>query len=226
MTAAADIYDESYAPEYGRLFVEHPFWQPKRAFNRAAVAALLRPLDLWLDTCCGQGWHLAQFPQHRRVGLDASAAQLERARRRNPGVSFIHADLSEYEFPGGERFDLVTQFWSSYSYLNDEAKIRGWIDKLVRWTAPGGALYLELTMPESLEAFNASAFSQETETRVVVQSRDGVRWQYHDPGGIHQMMSPPLEFFVELVAPHFLQVESGAVVQTVCQFIARGRRSE
>ena len=40
------------------------------------------------------------------------------------------------------------------------------------------------------------------------------------------MMSPPLEFFVELVAPHFRLVESAAVVQTVRQFIARGRRSE
>ena len=23
----------------------------------------------WLDTCCGQGWHLAQFPSHRRMGI-------------------------------------------------------------------------------------------------------------------------------------------------------------
>lgn len=220
-TSPTDIYDDGYAPSYERLFVEHPFWEPKRAFNTAAIASLLSPLDLWLDTCCGQGWHLARFPHHRRLGLDASAAQIKLARRHNPGVPFIQANLADHEFPGATRFDLITQFWSSYSYLNDEASIRALVTKLVRWTAPGGALYLELTVPEALEDFNASDFAKETHTRVVLQSADGVRWQFHDPGGIHRMMSPPLEFFTDLVAPHFAQVESSAVVQTLRQFIAR-----
>lgn len=223
-TSASDIYREGYAPVYEGLFIKHPFWERKRVFNTTAIAALLSPFDLWLDTCCGQGWHLARFPHHRRVGLDASAAQITRARRHNPGVPFIQADLSDYEFPGGERFDLVTQFWSSYSYLNDEARIRAWVDKLVRWTAPGGDLYLELTVPEYLEDFNASDFAKETRTRVVLQSADGVRWHFHDPGGIHRMMSPPPEFFTDLVAPHFAEVDSSVVVQTLRQFIARRKR--
>ena len=60
---------------------------------------------------------MAQFPGHRRMGIDRSAAQLDQAKLQNPGVSFIEADIVDYEFPDGQRFDLVSNFWSSYSYL-------------------------------------------------------------------------------------------------------------
>ena len=93
------IYSGAYAPEYETLFVNHPLWEPKLQCNVMTLATLLRPLGNWLDTCCGQGWHLAQFPYHQRMGIDLSAAQLERARQRNPGVSFVQADLTGYEFP-------------------------------------------------------------------------------------------------------------------------------
>ena len=222
-TTFTDIYSESYALTYNRLYIAHPLWEPKRAFNTRAIAALLNPLGLWLDTCCGQGWHLAQFPHHRRVGIDISDAQLKRAMQRNPGVPFIQADLSDYEFSDGQQFDLVTNFWSAYSYLNDEAKIRALVEKLVRWTAAEGSLYLELTVPETLKDFNDSEFAAETGTKVVLQSPDGVRWQFHDPGGIHQMMSPPLEFFTDLIAPHFAKVESAVVVRSLRQLIAWGK---
>ena len=117
----------------------------------------------------------------------------------------------------------MTNFWSAYSYLNDEAKIRALVEKLVRWTAAEGSLYLELTVPETLEDFNDSEFAAETGTKVVLQSPDGVRWQFHDPGGIHKMMSPPLEFFTDLIVPHFARVESAVVVRSLRQLIAWGK---
>ena len=220
-----EIYNEQYAPAFASLFIEHPLWQPKLTFNAKAIATLLKPLGIWLDTCCGQGWHLARFPGHRRIGIDASGAQLERARRQNPGVSFIEADVATYEFSGRQQFDLVTNFWSSYSYLNDEEKIRALVQKLVRWTAPGGALYLELTIPETLEEFNESAFATETGTRVVM-SPDGMHWQFHDPGGIHQMISPGVEFFNDLIAPHFAAVDSSTVIRSIRQFIAYNKKPD
>ena len=180
----------------------------------------------WLDTCCGQGWHLAQFPSHNRTGIDLNAAQLDRARQHNPGVPFIQADVADYEFPDGQRFDLVSNFWSSYSYLNDEDAIKGLVKKLVRWTAPGGALYLELTVPEMLADFNDSEFAAETGSRVVLQSPDGVRWHFHDAGGVHRMVSPPLEFFTALIAPHFADINHSIVVRTMRQLVARGRRPD
>lgn len=219
-----EIYRESYVRPYAALYIDHPLWEPKLRCNAALLGRLLKPLGNWLDTCCGQGWHLAQFPGHRRTGIDRSAAQLDRARSQNPGVPFIEADIVDYEFPDGQRFDLVSNFWSSYSYLNDEDAIRGLVEKLVRWTAPGGALYLELTVPELLEDFNDSEFAAETGARVSLQSPDGVRWNYHDAGGVHRMMSPPLEFFTGLIAPHFAGTSHSVVVRSIRQFVAWGRR--
>ena len=54
--------------------------------------------------------------------------------------------------------------------------------------------YLEPTVPELLEDFNDSEFAAETGASVSLQSPDGVRWNYHDAGGVHRMMSPQLEF--------------------------------
>jgi SAM-dependent methyltransferase len=222
-----EIYDDFYTPHYAALYVDHPSWELKLQHNRAQLGTLLKPLGNWLDTCCGQGWHLAQFPHHRRMGIDRSAAQLARARSQNPSVPFIEADVVEYEFPeGGQRFDVVSNFWSSYSYLNDEDAIRALVQKLVRWTAPGGSLYLELTVPDMLEDFNESHFAAETGARVVLKSPDGVRWEYNDSGGVHRMMSPPLEFFSDLIAPHFGDVSDSTVVRAVRQLVAVNRRPD
>ena len=221
-----EIYDGRYAPEYEALFINHPLWKPKLRCNLLMLGALLKPLGNWLDTCCGQGWHLAQFPHHERMGIDLSAAQLDLARQQNPGVPFIMADLAGYDFPDGDRFDLVTNFWSAYSYLNDEDAIRALVQKLVRWTAPGGSLYLELTVPELLEDFNDCEFAAETGSRVVLQSPDGVRWKFHDVGGVHHMMSPKLDFFTALIAPHFAEVNHSTVVRSIRQLVARGKRRD
>ena len=221
-----EIYGRRYAREYEALYIDHPLWAPKLECNLATLSTLLKPLGNWVDTCCGQGWHLAQFPHHRRVGIDRSEAQLSRARRRNPGVPLIRADLADYELPGGRRFDVVSNFWSSYSYLDDMDAIRALVLKLVRWTAPGGALYLELTVPELLEDFNDSEFAAETDSRVVLRSPDGVSWSFHDAGGVHRMASPPLEFFADLVGPHFAEMDHSTVARSVRQLVARCKRPD
>ena len=221
-----ELYVEGYVQAYAALYIDHPLWEPKLQCNVELISRLLKPLGNWLDTCCGQGWHLAQFPRHRRMGIDRSAAQLEQARLQNPGVPLIQADITDYEVPEAQRFDLVSNFWSSYSYLNDAGAIGALVQKLVRWTAPGGALYLELTVPELLEDFNDSEFAAETGARVSLKSPDGVRWDYHDAGGVHQMMSPPLEFFTGLIAPHFAGTSHAVVVRSTRQFVAWGRRPD
>ena len=217
-----EIYGERYVQPYAALYTDHPLW----GCNVALLSRLLKPLGNWLDTCCGQGWHLAQFPGHRRTGIDRSAAQLEQARLHNPDVTFIQADITEYEAPEGQRFDVVSNFWSAYSYLNDEDAIRKLVEKLVRWTVPGGALYMELTVPELLEDFNGSEFAAETGARVSLRSPDGVSWNYRDVGGLHRMMSPPVEFFTDIIAPHFSGTNHATVVRAVRQFVAWGKRPD
>ena len=57
-------------------------------------------------------------------------------------------------------------------------------------------------------------------------SSDGIHWQFHDPGGIHQMTSPGAEFFNDLIAPHFAAVESSVVIRLIRQITARNKKPD
>lgn len=219
------IYDAEYAPLYEQMFIRHPQWRLKHDHNVAVIGELLPRDGSWLDTCCGQAWHFTRFPDVvERVGLDVSAAQLRRARAANPGVEFIRADVATHEFVDGRAFDLVTNFWGAYSYLDDEARIAALVRRLVDWVAPGGALYLELITPASLAAYNAIGFAAGSDSATRLRSDDGVKWAYHDPGGEHVLTSPPVAFFTELLSDAFESVEADTVVRTLAQLVARGRR--
>ena len=222
---ATEIYSKAYTSAYDELYIRHPSLASRNRFNVAAIGALLPPLGTWLDTCCGQGWHLARFPHNRRMGLDISAAQLECARRENPGVRFIEADVLSYEFPDEQRFDLVTNLWSAYSYQDDAAAVETLVRKLIGWTAPGGALYMEMTDPRDVLTYPDQDILAITGASVTLLSPDGVRWEYRDAGGVHEMISPSLEFFTDLIAPHFAEVDAATVVMPLRQLIARGKKA-
>lgn len=138
------VYIGRYAPRCETHFASHPLWQPKLQCNLAVLIALLRPFGNWLVTCYGQGWHLAQFSTSPMHGDRPQHGQLELARHQNPGVPFIQAYDSGYEFPLGQRFDFATDFWSAYFYMNDENKVRALVQNPVRWTAPSGSLEASL----------------------------------------------------------------------------------
>lgn len=217
-----DLYGERYADVYRALYVDHPQWRDKHELNLRIVRSLLRPGSSWLDLCCGQAWHFTGVPGGPRTGIDLSSAQLAYARRDNPDATFIEGDVLEVALPG--RFDLVTSFWGAYSYLDDEARIARFLERAIGWTAPGGAVYLELITPGTLAAFNATGFAGEAGAAVVLRSPDGVAWRFRDPGGWHELTSPPQELFEARLAPWFEAVELRGVAATLAQLVATGRR--
>jgi hypothetical protein len=239
-----ELYDDGYAAMYRALYIDHPQWRDKHACNIDLVRSLVSPQSSWLDTFCGQAWHFSQVREvERRTGVDVSAAQLRAARRASPDATFVEADVlacgaSEL---GGGGFDLVTCFWGSLSYLDGVDAIAAFLRRAAAWTAPGGSLYLELITPATLEAFNQTGFAAETGSRTAVSAPhgdgdgDGHRhgdgdgawvWSYEDPGGRHELCSPPLGFFRERLAPWFERVELRGVVSTMQQLVAVGRRAE
>jgi hypothetical protein len=218
------VYDDRYADLYRALYIEHPMWSDKHACNLRILGELLRPGGSWLDTCCGQAWHFAHAGAGVRcTGIDVSAAQLRRARRDNPAATFVEADVATVEL-GAARFDLVTNFWGAYSYLDDHDRIAALVGRLRDWTAPGGALYLELITPATLAAFNAIPFAADTGSRTILRSDDGVRWSYQDPGGRHDLTSPEPAWFERWLGPWFDRVEIVGTVSTMQQLVATGRR--
>ena len=219
------LYGDAYSDVYQALYIEHPMWRDKHDHNVRILRSLLRPGASWLDTCCGQAWHFTQITGVAKLGIDLSAAQLRHARRANPDATFLETDVLAADLVG-VRFDLVTNFWGAYSYLDDHARIAQLVHRLIDWTAPGGSLYLELITPDTLAAFNETAFASETGSAVRLRSADAIAWSYLDPGGWHDLTSPPAETFRALLAPWFSEVASRGRVATMDQLVATGRSTE
>lgn len=220
-----EIYGTDYAASYRHLYVEHPQWAPKHRHNLEVLTGLVATARSWLDTCCGQAWHFAHLgaPRVSKTGIDISAAQLSVAKAANPDATFIQADMQTFEFDGDTGFDVVTNFWGAYSYLDDEQAIERMMRKLIRWTNKGGAAYVELITPEALAAYVDSEFARSSGTATSKRSEDFVKWSFTDPGGTHLLTSPPEAFFLDIFRPHFRAIDSRNVVTTMRQFVAVGK---
>lgn len=207
MTAVSAIYSDEYADRYDDLYLTP--WPNKHRWNVATITRLLSnsgDTGGWLDLCCGQAWHFSQFPRSVfKLGIDLSSAQLHRAARRNPEASFVQGDVLRLPLVAG-RFGLVTCFWAAYCYLDSEDRIATFIDDAVAATRDGGAVYIEVLLPEMLESFNRSAFARQSTFRVADRGGNFTRWSYTDGGGEHRMTSPPLEFFLSRLRRRFRTV--------------------
>lgn len=219
---ARELYGDQYSGLYRALYIDHPMWREKHELNLRVVRSLVGAGASWLDTCCGQAWHFTGVGGVAKTGIDLSAAQLARARADNPDATFLEGDVLEIEL--AQRFDLVSNFWGAYSYLDSEARIAAFVARAIEWTAPGGALYFELITPATLAAFNDTAFAAATGCAVELRSADGVAWAYTDPAGRHELTSPPVAFFRPLLEPWFGAVETRGIAATMVQLVATGRR--
>lgn len=220
------IYDEDYAGRYPSLYTSP--WRRKHQLNAENLASVLHglqsPLPRWLDLACGQAWHFSVFPGRAwMLGLDISEAQLARARVCAPHAAFVCGDMAQTSFPP-ESFDLVTNFWAGYCYLESRARIAALWHSVVGWIAQGGALYIEVLLGPDLETFNRSRFSGNTGFAVSPRSEDYSEWEYKDIGGRHVMTSPPLEDFLDIISPAFHVVDARHDGAFMVHLIASGRR--
>jgi SAM-dependent methyltransferase len=130
------------------------FWEFERAgWNRAAPryeecwtdtdvfvealldAAAVRSGTRVLDLACGPGFvsEAAAARGADPVGLDVAEAMIERARRRNPGLTFVEGDAHELPF-SEESFDAVTMNFGILHLATPEAALA----EARRVLVPGG----------------------------------------------------------------------------------------
>ena len=197
------LYTEEYASIFEHLYSSR--WQAKHARNLSLVDRLTRNrAGIWMDTFCGQGWHLARAGLHmRRVGIDRSVAQLAVAKERNPHCIFIEADFTNVELRENCA-DLITNFWGSYCYLTEDNVALQFFTSCCRAVKQGGALYWEILEVDDVASYNDSRFAAETSSRVVDIS--GHNWRFEDAGGIHHMISPPAGDFIQIASRYFDRV--------------------
>ncbi len=154
---ADSFFDEGYEETFRRL--------GKYDSTEADIRNLLELVPIptggrILDVPCGWGRHAGKLHAlgFTVVGVDASAAQIRRARQRWPDVQFHQCDMGAVP---GAGYNLVLNLWTSFGSLPSRDDD---LDALTQWhaaTQPGGHLIMELTTREYAEASNRSD-SEET----------------------------------------------------------------
>ena len=152
---AASLYDLAYAKRYRAHDDEFQSSAPCREFAEwlgGVCARFPPPIDV-LDLGCGTGryfWALTGVGS--LVGLDASAAMLEEAKRPYnadriavPSLSLIQGDLLTHRFEAA-RFDLVYSIGVLAEHVPlDEALVA----RVVEWLKPGGRFAFTTVHPAS-----------------------------------------------------------------------------
>ena len=139
-SAFADIYDawqRLYGLEYAILVAPR--------VNQRLAAHVGRPARL-IDLACGTGAH-ALLQAHggtEVIGIDLSAAMLERARIRAAGrpITFLQADMRDFDTV--RPVDAVTCFYASLNHLPDPADLTRTFTRVAAHLRPGGVFVFDL----------------------------------------------------------------------------------
>ncbi len=136
----ADAFGEYYEIVYAHRTIEAA--QPEVAFA-ASVLSVTRD-DRVLDLCCGTGRHLYHVAQisNRSFGLDYSPTLLARARVAvDSTVSLVRADMRQIPF--ANTFDVVTSFFTSFGYFQDDRENAQVLKEIARVLRSGGRFFLD-----------------------------------------------------------------------------------
>ncbi|MDQ8153442.1 MAG: class I SAM-dependent methyltransferase, partial [Gemmatimonadota bacterium] len=97
---------------------------------RARYQYWVAPGQRVLEVGCGAGDLLAALEPSYGVGIDFSAAMLDRARQRHPHLHFIEADA--HEFATDERFDVIVVS----DLINDAWDVQAIFERLATVSTP------------------------------------------------------------------------------------------
>jgi ubiquinone/menaquinone biosynthesis C-methylase UbiE len=98
--------------------------------------------DRLLVVACGTGRHIQFLKNNFHVeGLDCSSELLDVARRRNPAVTFHHADMKDFKLR--HSFDVVTCLFSSIGYVRRLEHLTRAVACMTEHLSPGGVLIIE-----------------------------------------------------------------------------------
>jgi SAM-dependent methyltransferase len=96
-----------------------------------------------LDLGCGSGVPSTRTLAQRFdvVGVDISEAQIEAARMRVPGASFIRADLADLDLPDASFEGVAALYAISHVPREEHSRL---IARIARWLVPGGVFLATL----------------------------------------------------------------------------------
>lgn len=132
------------AQGYDRIAERYVAWSKRLGTEQrdrylSLLIGRLPPGSKVLDLGCGTGalTTIRLAGSFAVTGVDISARSLDLARQNVPGAAFVHADMSDLDFPPGS-FDAVAAFYTIIHVPREEHGPL--LRKIVRWLRPGGLL--------------------------------------------------------------------------------------
>lgn len=202
--------DDAFAAAYNERFLLSPWAKHGADFELALLRDLLVDGARWLDVGCGTGWVLSQFPEVDRAGLDLSPAMLAEARAANPDIPLHHGDFTHDVEAFHGAFDVVSNMWMAYCYLESMPEVEALVANLVRWTAPGGTVFLPSVIDlEDLRPHVQVPYEEFPDVWHGRIALTGYNWTWEEPNGNvnANMMAVHVGHFVRLLEPHFERIE-------------------
>lgn len=131
-------------------------WKDYAKESRVLVRLIERyknsPGNSLLDVGCGTGQHIKHLrKKFDCVGVDASDAMLEQARRNVKGVEFTRGDMEDFDL--GRGFDVVLCLFSAVGYVRTYTRLARTLRNFAKHLRPGGVVIIEPWFAKS--AWNA-----------------------------------------------------------------------
>ena len=132
------------ADGYDRIAEQHEEWashvrmEERAKYTAVLLEELLMAAEV-LELGCGSGMPTTQqlADWFAVTGVDFSARQLALARQNVPMAKYVHADMTELDFPEGS-FDAVAAFYSIIHVpCQEQAEL---LCNIASWLRPGGLL--------------------------------------------------------------------------------------
>lgn len=205
-----DLYDDGYASSYDERFLLDAWPRAGADFEAEVLRGLLGDDARWLDVGCGTGYFLSRFPEVERAGMDLSPSMLEQARAANPDAQFFHeGDFRDDVEAWHGAWSVVSCMWTAYNYVQSMPEFDQLIGNLIRWTRPGGSVFIPVMDLEDLRYVQVG-YEEDPEVWGGTIALTGVTWTWDEAatGKHHEhLIAPHIGHFVKLLEPHFTSVE-------------------
>lgn len=146
-----DWYAESFGHLYPTLYAHRTIEAARPEAGFAAEVLKLGPQDQVLDLCCGTGRHMIHLLEHTGnvTGLDYSPELLHIAQGQLPvRVRLVRGDMRMHPFQN--TFDVVTNFFTSFGYFEDDEENASVIRQIASSLRPNGRVYMDYLNPTHL----------------------------------------------------------------------------
>lgn len=175
------VYDHLYASMYDPIFVrkERVVHELNAIYERAGLDKNMQVLDVGSGTghLCGS----LDRDGVSCIGMDKSAAMVQKAKENYPKVAFVRGDATKPAHNYFGKFDVVSCLYFTFYEMKNKQQF---LSNCFHWLKPGGVLLIHMADPEKLDpilpvgnvliSINPQNFADKriTTTRAVFENKD------------------------------------------------------